>query len=848
MNSRCLTVLFLVMQASVVRAQTEALPRSPVAYREGFEQELPDVSVWASDGTQDVHFLGASDERASEGRRSLKLDVTITDGYYHYWGLPLSVACDGELSLHARVFLDPASSPGVSVGFGCNMVYPPTTHSGCGVFERVTRQNAGTWTAAEADLVARGREGRERVLARHTVNVTAEHTGAVLDRWGLFVYARKGDRVVVYLDDIQLRGTVPNRALYLEHLENSFADAKAAFRARVEHWQARLDAARKGVEPVLTLPGLAAQTRQLRETVERASEDVARLAREDYAHPEEVAQVEHDLQALERGPAAIRQLAAQLDAGVPFAVYSVGNPIVDSRSAPSAIPLDAAFGKGVELAACAGEIESVSMGVYAIESLRALTASCTALTGPAGTIPASAVSIRILLWWYQGAGNSIHYSADKKLKAELLVHDPALIRVDHGNKANHLRSTAPDGETPYLLCSGSDSANLVGVRPLDADALQPVDVPAGTQREFWINVSVPPGTEPGTYRGAVRFATNSGRSAQLPITVDVRPFALSPSRLTYSIYYRAKLSADGLPTIGSEYKSAAQYRAEIANMRDHGVLHPTNYQGWGDDPRDLRRTLRIRSELGLPTDAYFNLGRSTGNTSDPAQLRELQRDVRKWRALCADFGYEDVYFYGIDEAKGDRLASQRLTWHAVQKAGGKTFVACYLKTFEAMGELLDCAVLAGRPNPREARKWHGVGSRVFCYAYPQVGVETPATYRRNFGIVLWKAGYDGAMDYAYQHGFNHVWNDFDSTRYRDHNFTYPTLNGVVDTIQWEGFREAVDDVRYLTTLTQAVDRADPDRQDTAREAQAWLDAIDPATVDLVAMRRTAADWIARLGR
>ena len=37
-------------------------------------------------------------------------------------------------------------------------------------------------------------------------------------------------------------------------------------------------------------------------------------------------------------------------------------------------------------------------------------------------------------------------------------------------------------------------------------------------------------------------------------------------------------------------------------------------------------------------------------------------------------------------------------------------------------------------------------------------------------------------------------------RYRDHVFAYPTTNGVIDTIQWEGFREGVDDTRYVASL------------------------------------------------
>ena len=39
-----------------------------------------------------------------------------------------------------------------------------------------------------------------------------------------------------------------------------------------------------------------------------------------------------------------------------------------------------------------------------------------------------------------------------------------------------------------------------------------------------------------------------------------------------------------------------------------------------------------------------------------------------------------------------------------------------------------------------------------------------------------------------------------TTHFRDHVFAYPTSNGVIDTIQWEGWREGVDDTRYLATL------------------------------------------------
>ena len=128
-------------------------------------------------------------------------------------------------------------------------------------------------------------------------------------------------------------------------------------------------------------------------------------------------------------------------------------------------------------------------------------------------------------------------------------------------------------------------------------------------------------------------------------------------------------------------------------------------------------------------------------------------------------------------------------------------VACQQSIFDVAKGKLDAPVIANGPRSKsEVDAWHAAGARIFMYANPQVGNEQPAVYRQNYGLDLLLAGYDGAMDYAYQHAFGNIWNDFDDKDYRDHVFAYPTTHGVVDTVQWEGFREAVDDVRYLSTL------------------------------------------------
>lgn len=834
---RIVVMLAVLASAGFSAGLGAELPLRPFAYHEGFEGEAPEVALWASNGPSTVSFLGPSEEQAFEGNRSLKLDVTLGGGTYHYWGVPVRVPCAGKLTLSARVLV--AEGTTARVGFGTNMVYPPTHHSGCGATETFDGPT-GEWRLVETDLVERA-AGADRVLRQHTANVTGEDVGVYLDRWALFIYGGEGKRAVVYLDDVRIEGEAPTEADYGREIDSRWQKAQERFAQQIAGWRRDLQAGEAAVARAKAAPGpLAAKLAAAKQQAAEAREAIDRLEKAGYGGPAELQTIESALYALKFTPQTVEAMSAAKAAGKPLLLYGP-RAMTNDRLLPDTFPIPAPLAEELSCSGCRGEYESVTVAVYAIDDITDLLVTVDDLRGPGGSIPADAVDVRVVKVWYQ-AGRGIRDLKGRILVPELLLKDDDLVRVDTETQQNALRSTAPDDIETYLLCSGPTSENLENVRPIDAMELQPVDIPADSLKQFWITVRIPDECAPGRYEGKVELRS-AGATAELPLTVTVHPFELEPSRLIYSIYYRAKLSPDDTPTITSELRSEEQYRAEIEDFRAHGVVYPTNYQSWGEG--QIRRVLEIREEVGMPDGPFFNLGRGTGNTDDPAQLAALQEDVGKWIDLCGDFGYDPVYFYGMDEATGERLKSQQMTWQAVQDAGGKTFVACYKKTFEAMGPLLNCAVLAGPPDPAEAEKWHSVGSLAFCYANPQVGPEEPETFRRNFGLLLWKAGFDGAMDYAYQHGFGHVWNDFDSASYRDHNFTYPTVNGIVDTVQWEGFREGVDDVRYATTLERAIDDAPDAKAEVAAQAKAWLDDLDPSG-NLDELRAGMVAWIEKL--
>jgi len=538
-----------------------------------------------------------------------------------------------------------------------------------------------------------------------------------------------------------------------------------------------------------------------------------------------------------------------------YKIY-ITKPITNVKILLNAMSNPGSVSNAININACRGQYEPASFVVRSAQKILGLGIAATELKGEQSTIPAGAVDIRVVKCWFQ-AGRLLHVPGPRQylLTPELLLRDDKLIYVDLEKKENYLRTNGLGDN--YILISGPTSENLRDLLPKNSDTLQPVDIDINTNKQFWITVHVPEDAMPGLYIGKLVISTLNSPPSEIPLRLRVLPFRLEKPTLRYAIYYRGKLTRyppesrillikDGEPAISSEWKSAQQYESEMRDLKNHGVEFPTIYQ---PDTELLIKELEIREKIGLPKDALYFCFPGTGNPVTQDKLDELKKRVKSRIELARQQGYKEVYFYGLDEAKGEKLLSQRPAWKAVHDMGGKVFAASFPKgIFEEMGDLLDLHIWYGRPDPREAEKYHKIGHQIFSYNNPQVGMEEPETYRRNFGLVLWQAGYDGAMDYAYQHGMNHIWNDFDYSKnypYRDPVFAYPTIDGVIDTVQWEGFREGVDDVRYLTTLIEAIKKTKVSHPQIAAAAQQWVSSIDPQG-DLDTIRASCIEWILKL--
>ena len=80
------------------------------------------------------------------------------------------------------------------------------------------------------------------------------------------------------------------------------------------------------------------------------------------------------------------------------------------------------------------------------------------------------------------------------------------------------------------------------------------------------------------------------------------------------------------------------------------------------------------------------------------------------------------------------------------------------------------------------------------------------------------------------------------------NGCFDPFDGVIDTIQWEGYREGVDDVRYVTTLEAAIKAAkqDPRKAQITGESETFLKNLDAVSGDLDSIRKQIIEYIIAL--
>jgi len=856
-----LTALYGFQRAS---AQAPAAKQTvPVQYAQGFEEGPDPVVFWTSYKKKcTVNFKGVTDEKAHSGKRSLKLDVTFDQTSRFLWRIPLAkkVPASGELEFSGRLFVDEASSAAATLGV--SFALPPTKHTGCTAWGGLYPSTGGKWQRLRDDLVARGREKAGVIVGRQNWGVKGKHVGALVESITIDVRAQIGQRVVLYVDDLEIKGQVPSAAAFRDEVKKRWASRGAEVEEKVASWRVALRDAEKTLASLTSLsPRAEGMRREMMGKIEGMKAMAVIALEKGGIRKKDQSDIDTFLAHMDSVPVNIKAVSGAERVGQHALVYVV-RPISDLMILPDDKYVPGRAARALSLTAARGEYEPASFVVSAMSAIDSLTLTVSDLRSDGATIPADRVDVKAVKCWYQAGTAWVTNRQDKSrsvLIPELLLNDDTLIKVDDEKKGNYIKLRFPEGERYEWISDPTDikrsKSMPVDKFPVkDSPVLLPVNIPAGKNKQFWLTVHAPMDAKPGTYTGTIALNTPKAALGDLSLTVTVLPFELLPPYYTSSMDYHGRLNLKGKGTISSWSKSRKQFRSELANMVAHGLR---NCQHYSIRKEILGEVLKIRAEVGMDNRTlYLKKTIPIGNPMDSKALETIKRDVRDIIEFTTGYGTEAVYFYGMDEQRGDVLRSQRPAWTAVREAGGKIFVAGYSENVDTMGDVQDMHVRAGRPNKEEVAKWHALGHKIFCYANPQVGVENPVVYRRNYGLLLWQYDYDGASTNAYQHTFGMTWNDFDHVVYRAHTIAYPTVDGVVDTIAWEGYREGVDDVRYVTTLQNAIEEArkskDRARNRSADAAQVFLRGLKARQSleagDLDSLRREIVAHILELTR
>ncbi len=521
-------------------------------------------------------------------------------------------------------------------------------------------------------------------------------------------------------------------------------------------------------------------------------------------------------------------------------------PMGDIQRLPDVEPSDVPTGGVVRIRLAKGEYEPGSFVVKADADLGKVAFNLGAFTNEKGeAFPASQLDLKVVKVWYQNRNAWFCYFGDTgfKLCPELLLNDEDLIRVDETKEANYARLTAPDGTVTERWINPprqmdrrsnhwreSNPFQPMKANFRDAPTLQPVTLAKGRCKQFFLTVHALADTPAGLYKGAIKAA-----GAEIPVEMEVLPFELpaprsylEPTKDFYVSSYNYLRIDHVMQQNGNDRDLAVRQLTAI--LRDQ-VEHNQNMH-WGlGDGADFDTVFGAMKEAGMRTDVVM-----AGGVADrrfKAQ-DDLEAHARRLRAFYEKKMPGATVFLGFgDEPPQKWLMENRPVFEAYRKAGFKFVIAGTDNVFHRNGYLYDWLNASQDPvEDAKPRLWNTIGSaHVAWYSTHHVGPENPCFNRRQNGLAPYLSNYSALCNYAHHLG---PYND-DSTTYRPMVFAYGIYDGVIDTLQWEGFREGVDDIRYMTLMCElartARDSGDSVIDEEGRKALLFLGGVDKAHDD-----------------
>ena len=783
-------ILFFLITDTYVYSQSNV---EKYIYKEGFEKNNP-IKYWISTKNlpKPIIKYALDNNTSTKGEKSLLIDANIkgfknNKNWFYYLRIPLNQKAnlDKNLSFSMDIKIDKFSSKYVTVGL--NLEYLPAS-SGIYSFNKISIFNK--WTTIKADnLKIKTSNINKNWIKNNIYNATQKDIGVAINYIGIFIKGQGDKHIKFNIDNIKLVGTQTKDKLFIKKYK--------------KNWNKYILKTRKNIN-------------QIRKIIDKLSKKYPKQLKEIKSILHEIEDKNYKNQYFK--PQLIEKLHAKIDSYKKENITIYKFPTMKDYRLNGKTKPKLEKAKSYQLRMTAGEYHSIGLLIKANNIFdNYYNIEVNGFNN---------IDFYIAKIWYQ-AGLKNTNKTGKFLTQELLLKDENLIKVDTKTKKNYLKVVDNnsnqekyiDISTPNIKFPKTNS-----IRFNDAKKLQPFKLNK-KYKLIWGIVHIPEKTTSGVYKANIQLKNSLNKILKnIPITIEVLPFKLDKSKLTYSLYYHGSFKKDA-PTINAFYKNYKQLEIELQDMKNHGVLYPVSHDRSAEI---LDKALDIRDKIGFPKDKFYSLGIIVYQKNIDKKIQRFKQILLKHK-----YNIDNFYIYGQDEAKEEKLKKEIKQINMAHKYGVKVFVAGNFYTYKHIGKVLDTFIYAGgalrKDKKEQVDNWHKSKHKIFAYASPQVGVENPEVYRRNFGCKLWKNNFDGAMNYAYQKQYGDFWNDFDSDpkapSYREEAFTYPTTNGIIGTVEWEGYRQAITDVRYISTLENIRDKLKAEGKNSEK-LDNWLNNID----------------------
>jgi hypothetical protein len=450
------------------------------------------------------------------------------------------------------------------------------------------------------------------------------------------------------------------------------------------------------------------------------------------------------------------------------------------------VPKDSEISNQFSGQATPGEYETIFFGAYARADLATVRVDYTDLQGASGTIPRENIDLRVVKNWFQGAALQLPYYTP-----ELMLHNDQITL-----------SAKQFSGGPYDIPS-IPKLNHVKTK-----------INRFTSRQFAMIIKVPEGVPAGDYTSTISFSADGLPDQNLQMNFTVLPFKLQDNGRMYTLWYAFQESFYRGFTDQQKWDIT---KKNFTDIKNHGIDTVFLYGGpcsFGANFNACEKAVSIAKNVGLKRVVLY------------LTPRHYSGDYIDYVNMMKSYGFEP-WFFGFDEM-GSTSADYGMVDHIkksmlIHKAGGKVVTTGTKAAADRLTNPNDPIYTANFPmGTLEPVDWMVYPMADYRYFTDIMAGRVSKTPNR-LEAYYWQTYEDNPLVYRYRCGFfldlnkldtcnptfylartsKNFYNEFDyfdtGVKWREYMLAGPSREGPVPTVQWEAYREAIDDSKYLAT-------------------------------------------------